>query len=94
MIEQLEHSKTALMSHPRAAAEQNASHECNSWCVGIDKLKVLHRGLQKRLEELRELNRETFKATGEYMTEVRLGTVSSPFGTRIAWGGNPRRQKL
>ena len=26
---------------------------------------------QKRLEELRELNRETFKATGEYMTEVR-----------------------
>lgn len=26
---------------------------------------------QKRLEELRELNRETFKATGEYMSEVR-----------------------
>ena len=26
---------------------------------------------QKRLEELRELNRETFKQTGEYMTEVR-----------------------
>lgn len=26
---------------------------------------------EKRLEELRELNRKTFKETGEYLTEVR-----------------------
>lgn len=27
---------------------------------------------EQRLEELRELNRQTFKETGEYLTEVRL----------------------
>jgi hypothetical protein len=33
---------------------------------------------EKRLEELRELNRETFKATGEYMTEEEIAKFRRP----------------
>lgn len=33
---------------------------------------------EKRLEELRELNRETFKATGAYMTEEEIAAFRRP----------------
>ena len=46
---------------------------------------------EARLEELRELNRETFKATGEYLTEV--GGLAQTQGSKQCSGRPlPRRQ--
>ncbi len=42
---------------------------------------------EQKLEELRELNRQTFKETGEYLTEVRLTAIYAvwpPFSSLIA----------
>ena len=44
---------------------------------------------EARLEELRELNRETFKATGEYLTEVG-GPGADPSSKQCSGRPQPR----
>lgn len=44
---------------------------------------------EQRLEELRQLNRETFKETGEYLSEVRSGRGSLSVALLLACAAMP-----